>query len=157
MALESSAAFKARAKEIGISEADLNLLQAGGIDSFSRYAFCCAFQPGGTNEDVLFDHVEAILGSRPTNADASNYRRLFFESHALADLKQCDFFCISHKSKHGMRFIMLQRDRLTCISSSTLCLRVEEYPLFACSSLSSCQEESSGAVPVLFFRIGILS
>ena len=35
-------------------------------------------------DGVLFQHLEDILGTRPTQGDASNYRRLFFESHALA-------------------------------------------------------------------------
>ena len=84
MALESEAAFRARALQVGISSDDLDQLKAGGISSFSRYAFCSAFQPGSGNEDVLFNHLETILGVKPTGADASNYRRLFFESHALA-------------------------------------------------------------------------
>lgn len=84
MALESEAAFKARAREVGIDENELNLLKAGGINSFSRFAFCSAYQPGGNNEDLLFTHLENVLGHKPENADAANYRRLFFESHAMA-------------------------------------------------------------------------
>ena len=84
MALEPEAAFQARALEVGITSADLTALKGGGINSYSRFAFCCAYQPGSGNEDVLFDHLETILGAKPTGAPASNYRRLFFESHALA-------------------------------------------------------------------------
>eukprot|EP00435_Cladocopium_sp_Y103_P033430 s3789_g8.t1 len=84
MALESEAAFRSRAVEVGISSEDLALLKTGGISSYSRYAFCCAYQPGSRNEDVLCNHLETILGVKPVGADASNYRRLFFESHALA-------------------------------------------------------------------------
>ena len=84
MALESEAAFRARALEIGISSDDLDLLKTGGIKSFSSYAFCCSYQPGSASDDVLFEYLENVLGSKPAAADASNYRRLFFESHALA-------------------------------------------------------------------------
>lgn len=84
MALDSEAAFQTRASEIGISTDDLTALKTGGINSYSRYAFCCAYQPGSNSEDALFDHLENILGTKPTGASASNYRRLFFESHALA-------------------------------------------------------------------------
>eukprot|EP00435_Cladocopium_sp_Y103_P033712 s223_g8.t1 len=84
MALESEAAFQSRALEIGITSEDLTLLKTGGINSYSRYAFCCAYQPGSGNEDVLFAHLETILGVKPQAAEASNFRRLFFESHALA-------------------------------------------------------------------------
>jgi len=84
MALDSEAAFQSKALEVGISSADVQALKTGGINSYSRYAFCCAYQPGSGNEDVLFDYLESILGAKPAGADASNYRRLFFESHALA-------------------------------------------------------------------------
>ena len=88
MALDSSAAFVARAVEIGIDEAELAVLGNAGINSYSKFAFCCSYQPGAGDEGVLFQHLEDILGTRPTQGDASNYRRLFFESHALA-LKIC--------------------------------------------------------------------
>ena len=84
MALESEATFRSRALEVGISTGDLDLLKMGGIKSYSQYAFCCAYQPGSGNEDVLFDDLATISGTKPTAAEASNYRRLFFESHALA-------------------------------------------------------------------------
>ena len=66
MALESEAAFRARSLEIGISSDDLDLLKTGGIKSFSSYAFCCSYQPGSASDDVLFEYLETILGSKPT-------------------------------------------------------------------------------------------
>lgn len=86
------------AVEVGISSGDFELFKTGGINSYSRYAFCCSCQPGSGKGDVLFDYLESILGTKPTGADASNYRRLFCESHALAlkDLQSrlecCDAF-----------------------------------------------------------------
>ena len=84
MALDSKAAFKERALEIGISDTDLTALAAGGIATFSQLAFCCAYQPGAQSDDALFDHLESILGTKPSGADASCYRRMFFECHAMA-------------------------------------------------------------------------
>lgn len=84
MALDSKAAFKERALEIGISEADLNALALGGMSNFSQLAFCCAYQPGAQSDDALFDRLESILGTKPSGADASCYRRMFFECHAMA-------------------------------------------------------------------------
>lgn len=75
MALDSRVAFKERALELGIDNDDLTALAAGGIGSFSEYAFCCAHQPGAQSDDLLFNH----LGTKPAGASASNYRRLFFE------------------------------------------------------------------------------
>ena len=84
MALDSKAAFQLRASEIGISSEHIGLLETGGVASFSQFAFCCAYQPGSGNEDTLFDYLETILGVKPVGAAASNYRRLFFECHAMA-------------------------------------------------------------------------
>ena len=62
----------------------LHLLINGGIATFSQFAFCCAYQPGAQSDAPLFDHLETVLGSRPSGADASAYRRMFFECHAMA-------------------------------------------------------------------------
>ena len=59
-------------------------LANGGIATFSQFAFCCAYQPGAQTDGPLFDHLELVLGTRPAGADASAYRRLFFECHAMA-------------------------------------------------------------------------
>ena len=84
MALDSRAAFKERALEVGISATDVTALSNGGIATFSQFAFCCAYQPGAQTDGPLFDHLELVLGTRPAGADASAYRRLFFECHAMA-------------------------------------------------------------------------
>ena len=84
MALDSKAAFKERALEVGISSTDVTALEAGGISTFSQLAFCCAYQPGAQTDDALFDHLESVLGSKPSGSEAASYRRLFFECHAMA-------------------------------------------------------------------------
>ena len=84
MALDSWAAFKERALEVGISSAEVTALANGGISTFSQFAFCCAYQPGAHSDGPLFDHLEQVLGTRPAGADASAYRRMFFECHAMA-------------------------------------------------------------------------
>ena len=84
MALDSKAAFQTRALEVGISQTDVDALAVGGVETYSQYAFCTSYQPGGASDSILFDHLETILGARPTAASASNFRRLFFESHSMA-------------------------------------------------------------------------
>ena len=84
MALDSKAAFQLRAEEIGLTTDDIRAMEVGGIASFSQFAFCCSYQPGGSNEEALFEQLEGVLGTKPTGAAASNFRRLFFECHALA-------------------------------------------------------------------------
>ena len=84
MALDSKAAFRQRAVEAAIPDAEIDALAAGGIETFAQFAFCTSYQPGTGSDDALFDHLEHILGAKPTGAKASHYRRLFFESHSLA-------------------------------------------------------------------------
>ena len=84
MALDSKAAFQTRALEVGISQTDVDALAVGGVETYSQYAFCTSYQPGGASDSILFDHLETILGARPAAASASNFRRLFFESHSMA-------------------------------------------------------------------------
>ena len=84
MALDSKAAFQLRASEIGIGSDDITRMEDGGIASFSQFAFCCSYQPGGSSEEALFDHLESVLGTKPTGASAANFRRLFFKCHAMA-------------------------------------------------------------------------
>lgn len=83
MALDSKAAFKERALEVGITSTDLTALETGGIATYSQFAFCCAYSPGAQSDAPLLDHLEHVLGTRPTGAGASSYRRLFFECHAM--------------------------------------------------------------------------
>lgn len=84
MALDSTAAFKERALEVGVTTDEVTALSNGGISTFAQFAFCCAYQPGAQSDDALFDHLEHILGTRPTGATASSFRRLFFECHAMS-------------------------------------------------------------------------
>lgn len=84
MALDSKAAFRQRAREAAIPEGEIDALAAGGIETFAQFAFCTSYQPGTGSDDALFDHLEQLLGTKPTGAMASHYRRLFFESHSLA-------------------------------------------------------------------------
>lgn len=65
MALDSKAAFQLRASEIGIGSDDITRMEDGGIASFSQFAFCCSYQPGGSSEEALFDHLESVLGTKP--------------------------------------------------------------------------------------------
>lgn len=84
MALDSRVAFQSRAIEFGIPQTEVDALAAGGIETYAQYAFCTAYQPGTGSDDTLFEHLETVLGTRPTGATAAHYRRLFFESHSMA-------------------------------------------------------------------------
>ena len=87
--IDSEAAFRSRALQLGLTEAHLDALKADGIDSFSKYAFCTTYNPQQPDDKVLFDYLEQKLGERPVGGVAACYRRLMFEAHtlALAELK----------------------------------------------------------------------
>ena len=63
---------------------DVTKLEAVGIDTCAKFAFCCNFQPGSQDDAPLF----ATILERKTEGSVAS-RRLFFESHALClqDLK----------------------------------------------------------------------
>ena len=88
--LDSTASFKARALEMGMSEALYNLLKDNGVSTYGAFAFICPYTPGQGDETVLMDATEAVIRRVLTAAEKIVVRRLFFESHtmALADLKQ---------------------------------------------------------------------
>ena len=48
--LESEAAFRARATEIGLPEDAIDRLKLGGVRSFGSYAFITNYQPGQADE-----------------------------------------------------------------------------------------------------------
>ena len=75
---------QARAVQLGISMAAINLMKAGGVSTMGSYAFCCLFQPGSTDETLLVDTLTRLLGAGPTPEQMIGLRRLFFESHTLA-------------------------------------------------------------------------
>ena len=72
-----------------LSNEEIERLEASGIDTYAKFAFCCNYQPGSQDDGPLFNFLEATLGTRPEGASAASFRRLFFESHALClqDLK----------------------------------------------------------------------
>lgn len=80
--VESTAVFEARALTIGLSAACVQRFKAEDIDTLSRYAFGCSFQPGSNDESPLIDLIKRVLGRDPTISELSILRRLFYEAHA---------------------------------------------------------------------------
>ena len=82
--LESEAAFRARATEIGLPDDAIDRLKDGGVRSFGAYAFITSYQPGQADEAPLITALTDTMGRAPTNAETIALRRLFFESSTLA-------------------------------------------------------------------------
>jgi len=87
MALDSKVAFQSRPVELGISQVNVDALEAKGITSYATYAYCCTFQQGQVDDNALKDFLN---DAAPDAASLSRYRRLFFEARALSieDLNQ---------------------------------------------------------------------
>ncbi|CAE7605225.1 unnamed protein product [Symbiodinium sp. CCMP2592] len=79
---ESAAVFKARAKDIGVSDESFAKLEAEGLTTMATFAFCCHFNPSATDEKPLTDLVTKVLGAAPSLKEMSCFRRLFAEAYA---------------------------------------------------------------------------
>lgn len=80
--VDSKAVFEARANSFGLSGAVFNAFQAADIDTMSKFAFGCAFQPHSPDETPLTDMFRTVLTRDPTISELSILRRLWYESHA---------------------------------------------------------------------------
>ena len=77
--LESEAAFRLRASEIGLSEETVTLLKNGGVFSFGSFAFITNYQPGqsdGRHHGTDHNHGQGTNECRDHST--------FFESTTLA-------------------------------------------------------------------------
>lgn len=89
--IDSEADFKARAKEIGVSETEISNLVAANYATFGKLAFACNYVPGQSSDAPLLELAAAITGVDPAPANRlPMIRRLVFESYSMAaaDLRQ---------------------------------------------------------------------
>ena len=88
-ALESSALFKERALNFGLSQAVITTLVARGYDTFGKLAFCSAYRPGQSDEAPLMAALATILGRQVRDDEAPALRRLHFEASTMimSDMK----------------------------------------------------------------------
>ena len=82
--VESVHVFKARALQIGLEQSVLDAIEAKNLCSFGKFAWSCAYTPGGVDETPFVQMVTATLGRRALEDELSVLRRLFFESHAVS-------------------------------------------------------------------------
>ena len=82
--LESVAAFRARAKQIGVEDRYIDRFEARNFAAFGHYAFAIVYSPQHTDETPLIDFLTDVLGERPGADQLSCLRRPFFESHSMA-------------------------------------------------------------------------
>ena len=123
--LDSEAAFKHRAIEVGMQEAYYQTLKGAGISTYGKLAFVCGYTPGQGDENVLFDAIAALVGTAPSPTEKIVIRRLFFEANAmaLADLRTRFEKDDSSEPKETplaerMARLQQQKDRLTGVHFS---------------------------------------
>ena len=82
--VDSVAAFRERAIKYGIPQADILTLEANNAASFGQFAFIAVFNMNSTNDTALKEALTDLLGAEPSSLNMGRYRRLHFESHAIA-------------------------------------------------------------------------
>ena len=88
--LESEAAFRDRASQIGVEDRFIQKFVDKNFAAFGRYAFCVVYSPNHADEAPLRRFLTDLLEEQPEQDQMACLRRLFFESHtmALTDARQ---------------------------------------------------------------------
>ena len=81
---ESEAVFTTRALAIGVSQDDLDMVGTKGVKTFGQFAFICPFSPASVDETLLVTALEALLEEPVATTKMIAFRRLYYESHAVA-------------------------------------------------------------------------
>ena len=82
--LESVAAFKDRARQIGVEDRYIDKFVSKNFAAFGRYAFAIVYSPQHTDETPLINFLNELLEEQPSADQLACMRRLFFESHSMA-------------------------------------------------------------------------
>eukprot|EP00435_Cladocopium_sp_Y103_P044084 s317_g12.t1 len=103
--MDSAAAFRERAKTLGLSDADVTKLSDAKLATFGQFAFLSSFQPGSSDEQPFLDALSKILGSTPEPAQLASWRRLYYECHtaAMSDLRTR----LERKDEDGPRKLLM--------------------------------------------------
>jgi len=86
----SAPVFEQRAKELGIPDDLVDSLRGANVNTFARLAYLTPYQPGQSDDSVLFDKLEEIAGRGLHDFEKASFRQLFYEASAIAvsELKQ---------------------------------------------------------------------
>eukprot|EP00435_Cladocopium_sp_Y103_P011958 s3736_g3.t1 len=89
VSLESTAAWEARARAIGVPEGFIIELQNGNLDSFGQWAFCCSCDQNAMDDSPIRNAVQVLIGRDVTPQEMMYCRRLYFEgrTYAISDMQ----------------------------------------------------------------------
>ena len=87
---DSSASFKHRAKEVRLTDRNLQALEHQDIQSFNSLAYAICAQPGTIDDGRFQQLMDSIFGDAPTIRAQSSLRQLGYEvlTVAVAAIKQ---------------------------------------------------------------------
>ena len=86
---DSTAVFKKRFLEVGLTEANYEAFNAEGLNTMGTFAFACNYAPGSADERPLTTLATNILGASPSTKEMACIRRLFSEAYSTiaADIR----------------------------------------------------------------------
>ena len=86
---DSTAVFKKRFLEVGLTEANFESFNAEGLNTMGTFAFACNYAPGAADERPLITLATNILGVAPSTKEMACIRRLFSEAYSTiaADIR----------------------------------------------------------------------
>ena len=87
--MDSTAAFRERAKTLGLPDSAITKLSDSKLATFGQFAFLSSFQPGSADEKPFVEALSKVLGEEPEPAELACWRRLYYECHtaAMSDLR----------------------------------------------------------------------
>lgn len=81
---DSEAVFEGRCLQLGLSAAQMLQMKAGGMTTYSKFAWSCAYQPYQQDETNFLTMLIKTFGSEPDQGSTSILRRIFAESHSMS-------------------------------------------------------------------------
>eukprot|EP00435_Cladocopium_sp_Y103_P066897 s26_g29.t1 len=86
---DSTAVFKKRFLEIGLTSANFDAFNAEGLNTMGTFAFSCNYAPGSADERPLVTLATKVLGTEPSTKEMACIRRLFSEAYSTiaADIR----------------------------------------------------------------------
>jgi hypothetical protein len=86
MSIDSEAVFDKRARELGVTEAELDRIKAKVWNTMGKFAFSCGYAPGRLDNVQLKKLACVVTGSGsndPPDDRVPIVSRLYFESYAM--------------------------------------------------------------------------
>ena len=78
MALDSKVSFQQRAAQVFVPVEDVTRLEAAGIDTFAKFAFCFNVQPGSQDDAPLLTYLETVIWKQACRSCSIQLQEIVF-------------------------------------------------------------------------------